>query len=302
MRGALTEVLEQKDIPYRTGVLTATISTFRIGGRASLLIEPRCTGELIQAVQLCERMQLPFAVIGQGSNILFDDSEINTVLIRTLALDAIRVDGSEIHAACGASLMRLSNLAAARGLVGLCFAAGIPGTVGGGAFMNAGAEGHALSDVIKSVQFFSLESNKVQTLFAHQLNYSYRNSDFQNEKRVILSVTLALGEGGDPLLLQHEIEMLRAKRKAAQPLHQPSAGSVFRRPAPDIPLSKIIDELGLKGVRVGDAAVSEKHAGFIVNLGNARAADVKELISQIQNIVEKERGIRPRVELRFIPE
>ncbi len=297
----LADVLKEKTIPFRTGVMTATLCTFRIGGRADMVIEPRCVGELIEAIRCCTGLGLPFAVIGKGSNLLFDDGETHTALIRTVALDTVRFFDGELEALCGVSLARLAHLCAKKGSDALSFAAGIPGTLGGAAVMNAGAHGKAIGELVKSVVAYDLESDRIKTLFNHQLNYSYRKSVFQSENMFILSARLSVGSHCDPCDALAKIRHFAEIRRATQPLDLPSAGSVFRRPAPGILLSKIMDELGLKGMRVGDAAVSQKHAGFIVNLGNARAADVKKLILQIQNIVEKERGIRPQPELCFIP-
>lgn len=303
MTGVLEDVLKGRGMPYRLGVLTAELCTFRIGGPAKLVIEPTCIGELLDAVMLCQSGGYPYTVIGRGSNILFDDGEIETVLIRTNGLDAARVlDGGLLYAHCGVSLGALTTLAAREGLEGLTFACGIPGTVGGAIFMNAGAHGSAILDVTKSVTVLDVREQKIKTLFNHQLNNSYRNSVFQKENAVVLHATFALKPHGDPARILAEMQALRARRRVSQPLTEPSAGSAFRRPAPDVFVSKIIDELGLKGMRVGGAAVSRKHAGFIVNVGGATAKDVRTLIAEIQNIVERERGFRPIPEIRFIPE
>ena len=297
----LADVLKEKTIPFRTGVPAATLCTFRIGGTADIVIEPRCVGELIEAVRCCLSLELPFAVIGRGSNLLFDDGQIHVVLIRTVALDTVRFFEGEVQALSGVSLARLAHLCAEQGSEALSFAAGIPGTLGGAVVMNAGAHGKSVGELVRSVVAYDFGADRVKTLFNHQLNYSYRNSVFQEKNMLVLSASLALGARCEPMDAMSKIHLLAVKRKATQPLDLPSAGSAFRRPAPDIALSRIMDELGLKGMRVGDAAVSQKHAGFIVNLGNAKAADVRELMLQIQNIVEKERGIRPQPELRFIP-
>ncbi len=301
MSRPLTDVLKERGIPYRTGVLGATLCTFHIGGPVSLLIEPCCVGELIEATRACHAADVPFAVIGRGSNVLFDDGEIRTVLIRTVRVDGFRFANDSLVADCGVSLSRLSRKSAEWGLSGLEFACGIPGTLGGGVCMNAGAHGNAMENVVRSVEIFDVVENKKKTLFHHELNYSYRKSRFQDEKSVILRVELALSLAKEPEAPIREITRLLAHRNQTQPTDLPSAGSVFRRPLPNLPLSRLLDELGLKGSRVGGAAVSQKHAGFIVNLEKATAADVKNLINMIQNTVEKERGFRPQVELRFIP-
>ncbi|MBR5601258.1 MAG: UDP-N-acetylmuramate dehydrogenase [Clostridia bacterium] len=297
----LTDALKEKNIPYRTGVLTATLCSFRIGGVAALLIEPQCPGELVESVALCQRLNCPYYLVGRGSHLLFPDGAISTVLIRTAALQAIRETAHGLEAACGASLARLSYLAATQGMGGLTFAFGIPGTLGGGVYMNAGAHGGALSDVVRWVKYYDPEQDEIKTVFKNELSFSYRYSTFQSEKRVILSAELMLQRGHDPQALLQKMRKQSCARKTSQPLELPSAGSCFKRPSEGVPIAKMIDELGLKGLRIGGAAISQKHAGFVVNLGGATAADVKSLIKEIQKILQKERGITPQPELQFVP-
>ena len=303
MNRTLEDVLKQRGIPYRSNVSTATLCTFRIGGIARLVIEPQCMGELIAALCLCREHARSYAVIGRGSNLLFDDNAIDTVLIRTAALDAVRIlANGRIVADCGVPLGTLSATAARAGLAGLAFACGIPGTVGGALYMNAGAHGKCMLDLVETAEIWNPELQKIETLFNHQLNNSYRNSAFKAKNTVVLRATLALLPDADPAPIFAEMRALLQKRNTTQPTDLPSAGSVFCRPAPDVPLSRIMDELGLKGLRVGGAMVSPKHAGFIVNTGSATANDVRALIEQIQNILEREKGFRPVTEIRRIPE
>ena len=303
MRASLKEALTKRKILFREDVQTATLSSFRIGGNAALVIEPRCTGELIEAVLLCERYEFRYAVIGKGSNILFGDGEIETVLIRTVYLDAVQCfsDG-RIHVLCGVPLGRLAALAAREGFAGLCFASGIPGTLGGAAFMNAGTSVGDMSKVIESAEILFPKTGEIKTLINQELSFSYRKSRFQDENMVLLSAFLKLKPGSDPDALFDEMRRSNRLRKGSQPLEFPSAGSVFRKPSADLAISKIVDELGFKGRRVGGAEVSKKHAGFIVNVGGASSADVHALIEEIQNTVEREKGFRPIPEIRFIPE
>ena len=187
MTRGLADVLKEKNIPVREGVLAAALSTFRIGGPVALLIEPRNEAELIEAVRAAVLFERGFRVIGRGSNILFDDGEIATVLIRTTALNAVRETDAGFIAQCGVSLPALCDRAARRGLAGLTFACGIPGTIGGGVYMNAGAHEYALSDVLKSVTAYYPEADRKETYFVSELNSSYRYSRFQSENAVILS-------------------------------------------------------------------------------------------------------------------
>lgn len=267
------------------------------------MIEPRCVGELVEAVLLCEQYDLGYAVIGKGSNILFRDELIETVLIRTVYLDAVQCfPNSRIHALCGVPLGRLAALAAHEGFDGLCFASGIPGTLGGAVFMNAGTSVGDMSDVVESVEVLFPKTREIKTLFNQELSFSYRKSRFQGENAILLSALLKLSPCLDPQALLDEIRRSNRLRKISQPLEFPSAGSVFKKPSADIAVSKIVDELGLKGRRIGGAEISKKHAGFIVNVGGATSADVRALIEEIQNTVEREKGFRPIPEIRFIPE
>ncbi len=302
MIGAVIEGFKARKLPFRENVSTATLSTFRIGGVAACVAEPCCVGELVEAIRLCIGNGTPYAVIGRGSNILFGDDRIETVLIRTVRLDAVRLlPQGRIHALCGASLPAVSALAAREGLGGLAFACGIPGTVGGAVFMNAGAHGASVGDVLESVEIYDPTVDKIETLVHEKKSENYRFSEYQSKNSVILSATLHLRESEAPAEIWAEMKRLNERRRTTQPLEFPSAGSVFRRPAPHVPLSRILDELGLKGKRVGQAAVSQKHAGFIVNLGGATAREVQALILEIQNITEREKGFRPKTEIRFIP-
>ena len=301
MLEALVGALKAKDIPLTRGVATATLCTFRIGGRAALLIEPRSPQELVDSVRACKACGVRYVLLGRGSNILFDDGELSLALIRTTKINRVQMLHDGMCAQCGASLMRLSYLAAKQGLAELSFLCGIPGTLGGGILMNAGAYGYALSDVLETVSVYDPDGDFEKTLINGELNTSYRYSRFQDENSVILHARLRLRPGGCPEAILREMREKNARRAQTQPLQFPSAGSVFKRICAEQPLSEMMDKMGLKGMRVGDAAVSKRHAGFIVNLGNAKAADVRRLISNIQDLIEKERGIRPETEIRFIP-
>ncbi len=302
MIGRLEGLLKERKIHYRKNVSAATLCTFRIGGMALLVAEPTCIGELIETVCLCKAFGCPFAVIGKGSNLLFSDREIKTVLIRTTALRAVQWHGDRMVAQCGVMLPRLAALAARVGYADLAFLCGIPGTLGGGILMNAGAHGKNLGDLLESVTYFDPAENKIKTIDHKKLNTSYRNSVFQQNYGIILTATLKLRQTAPAEEVFSKMSSLLAARTASQPLEYPNAGSAFRRFREDLPIGRVIDELGMKGLRHGGAAVSEKHAGFIVNLGNATAADVVALIGQVQNKMEGLRGVRPIPEYRFIPQ
>lgn len=297
---ALAEKLKAWDIPYRSEVSAKSLCTFRIGGTIALVIEPRCEGEMLEAVALCRKGGYPFEILGNGSNVLFEDDDLSLVLIRTLSLDNVRFLSNGICAGCGVLLPRLCHLAASRGFDGIEALCGIPGTLGGSLAMNAGAHGKQLSELIKSVKFLNLDTLEIKTDFNFKKNASYRKCGFKNENTLFLSAELALNKNVDPQCVFAKMRSLKAQRKAAQPLEFPSAGCVFKRPHPNLPIGKFLDELGCKGMRVGDAEVSEKHAAFIVNKGAARAADVKKLMLEIQKKAEKERGMILESEIRII--
>lgn len=296
------DVLRRQGIPFLNSVPTAGLCTFRIGGPCRRLIQPRSAEELIAAVRAACLFGEKYAVLGGGSNVLFCDGIENVSLISTRGLDRVeQLHASVWRVEAGLALPRLSKLAARAGWADLAFACGIPGTVGGGLYMNAGAYGKCLGERVLSARTYDPASDLIKTYFQKELNTSYRKSNFQSENEIILDVTLTFTNRQSTDEIEAEMRVLAAARRAAQPLTEPSAGSVFRRPAPDVPLSKIFDELGLKGLSRGGAAVSKKHAGFIVNRGGATADDVLVLIEEIQNRTERERGFRPETELCRIP-
>ena len=297
MWGSFEEALKKRNLTFTKNAPTAPLCSFRIGGSCRFLLCPSCLGELVDAVALCHTSAVPYLVVGRGSNLLFPDGVLERAVISTAVLDGVQPTAAGFVAQCGVSLPRLARLAAAAGYADLAFAAGIPGTVGGAAVMNAGAWGGEMADVVKSVKVYLPDTNSVRTVFNNELNYSYRNSVFKGVNAVILSVELAFSKPAEPDAVRREMQALSARRAASQPLNLPSAGSAFRRPSQDVPLAKIFDELGLQGLRIGNAAVSEKHAGFIVNLGGATARDVRLLLEKIADITEAHCGFRPEPEV-----
>lgn len=298
MHGGFEEVLKQRNISFQQNTSAAVLSSFRIGGIAALVVTPSCRGELAEVVALCNKRKMAYFLVGAGSNLLFDDGRLETVLIRTTALDAVRITPYGMVADCGVRLGLLAAKAAKNGLSGLEFAAGIPGTLGGAIFMNAGADAGEMAGVVTAIDVYDPQRNLFFTMTNAQAAFDYRKSRFQHEALIVLGAHLSLSPD-DPAAVRERTRKLLKQRREKQPT-LPSAGSTFRRPAPDVPLSRIIDELGLKGLSVGNAAVSCKHAGFIVNQGGATAADVRTLIANIQDIIEKEKGFRPIPEIRFV--
>ncbi len=302
MSAAFEDVLRERGIPFQNDVPTAGLCTFRIGGPCKRLIRPRCTGELIAAVRAAGICREPYAVIGGGSNVLFCDGIENVSLISTRGLRGIvQITPDLWRVDAGVMLPRLSRMVGKAGFDDLTFACGIPGTVGGGVVMNAGAHGKCLGNCIESVVAYAPDNDKIKTYVKKELNISYRKTIFQGNNEIVLCAVLSWTDQAEPAAIAAKTEALLAARAASQPLAEPSAGSTFRRPSPEVPLGKIFDELGLKGLTHGGAAVSEKHAGFIVNRGGATAADVSALIEMMQTITEREKGFRPVTELCRIP-
>ena len=297
---ALEKRLKERDIPCRANVSARELCTFRIGGTVALVIEPRCEGELCEAIALCKRGNYSFEILGNGSNVLFEDGYLHLAVIRTAALHNIRVLTNGVRAGCGASLPLICNVAARHGLSGIQELCGIPATLGGALAMNAGAHGKQLSNVVKCVKLLDLATCEIKTDFNFQKNALYRNCGKQYENALFLSAELTLNGNADPCDLLAEIKRLKVLRKEAQPLDLPSAGCAFKRPCEAIPVGKFLDELGCKGLRVGGAEVSQKHAAFILNRGDASAADVKKLMQEIQKKAEKERGMILESEIRIV--
>ena len=237
-------------------------------------------------------------ILGNGSNTIFSSKEYDGVIINLTNLNSMKIDGNRIEVEAGYQLIKLSMDALNNELSGLEFAAGIPGNIGGAVFMNAGAYKSDMSNLIKTVTFLD-ENLELQTLPNEKLEFSYRKSIFQKRNCIILSTVLELTPGN-----KDEIKELMDKRKErrieSQPLDYPSAGSVFRNPSEDIFAGKLIEDLGLKGYKIGGAKISEKHANFIINVGDATGEDIKSLIDFVKTKVKEKYDIDLHVEQRFI--
>lgn len=296
MRGELIGFLKNRNISYATDVSAKALSTFRIGGVCSTVVRPLCLQELMDVCGFCALRGIPYVAVGRGSNLLFGDGRIETVLVKTEALDCIMQGEDFLIAQCGVSLPHLARKTAAVGYADLAFAAGIPGSIGGAVYMNAGAFGQEISSLVEWVEAYLPIERRIRTYFNEELGFCYRNSVFQSKNEVILRTKLRFSHRLDKNLVFDVMRQNFMKRSNSQPLHLPSVGSAFRRPRADIAVGRLLEELGLKGLRCGDAAVSEKHAGFIVNLGNATCADVKKLVETVQKTVEE------KTEFRLVPE
>ena len=273
-------------------------TSFAIGGPAAVLVQPENAGELAACLAVCAEAGQTPVILGSGTNVLAPDEGLDRVVIRTRGLEQVTVTGDGlIRADCGLSLARLAKFAWDRGLAGLEFAQGIPGTVGGGVLMNAGAYGGEMAQVCTAVRFLGMDGS-TRVFRGPDLGFGYRGSVFQSLDGVIVSAEFRL-EPGDPREIKARMDDLAARRRASQPLELPSAGSTFKRPATGY-AAAMIDQAGCKGLRVGGAAVSEKHAGFVVNLGGATAGDVRELMAQVQRRVFDRFGVELEPEVRFL--
>ncbi len=271
-------------------------TSFKIGGPADLLAEPENTSQLRDVLKASE--DVPRIIIGNGTNLLFGDGGYRGVVIRLgNRFSAVRVEGNRIYADAGASLAAVSRVAMEAGLSGLAPLSGIPATCGGAVIMNAGAYGGEMADVVESVRFMTPGGEECTSI---DHGFSYRHSAYMGKNIVITGVVFRLSDG-DSEEIKREMEELSIKRREKQPLQLPSAGSAFKRPKDGF-AAKMIDEAGLRGFSVGGAAVSEKHAGFVVNRGNATADDVRRLLSAVQEKVKESHGVLLEPEIQFVGE
>ncbi len=272
-------------------------TTFKIGGNADVFVIPRNSQEIIDSIKLCEEFEAPFYIIGNGSNLLVGDGGINGVVIQIFKnMGSIRVNGNIIKAESGALLSSVSKRAIDEGLTGLEFASGIPGTVGGGVCMNAGAYGGEMKDIISKVVV--LKNGKISELSNEESEFEYRNSRILKNGMIVLEAEMVLQKGNFDEIKEKTYEFNRL-RSEKQPLEFPSAGSAFKRPEGYF-AGKLIMDSGLRGYSVGGASVSEKHCGFIVNKGGATAKDVITLIEDVKRIVNDKFGVTLEPEIRFV--
>ncbi len=274
-------------------------TTFRVGGPADICFFPSDADELINAMNAAREMNVPCMVMGNGSNMVVRDGGIRgLVIILGDRFAGISVCGTRISCQAGAMLSKLAAAALENSLTGLEFASGIPGTLGGGAVMNAGAYGGQLSDVLVSAKV--LVDGHVETYTLEQMDMGYRTTRPLREGAIVLSAEFEL-QKGDKETISATMRDLNGRRRDKQPLNFPSAGSTFKRPEGYF-AGALIEQSGLKGCSVGGAQVSEKHAGFIINTGNATAADILGLIAHVQKVVMENFGVELECEVRIVGE
>jgi len=273
---------------------------FKIGGPADLLVTPITVEEVKAVIDLCITSKVPYMVIGNGTNLLVSDKGIRGVVIKIAeAFNDYRVEGNKIVAAAGNLLTALSKVAMAHNLGGFEFASGIPGTIGGAIVMNAGAYGGEMKDVVTAVTYIDDKGQLIKATNA-EMDFAYRKSCISGTGNVVLEVEMTFDtKAADEIKVI--IDALTVKRTTKQPLEMPSAGSTFKRP-PDNFAGKLIDDAGLRGLRHGDAQVSEKHCGFVVNRGAATANEVEALIKTVQKTVYDQFGVLLEPEVKIIGE
>lgn len=281
-------------------------SSFKVGGPAKLAIFPNNKEQLISVIRELKEKNERYIVVGNGSNILFDDTGFNGAIVFTKKLTDIEYlhlkDGKEqIRVDCGYSLTNLASEAGKKHLLtGLEFAYGIPGSVGGAIYMNAGAYGGEISDVVVKSEYFDTLTGEIKTLSADEHKFSYRHSFFaEHPELIILNTTLELTQGdGEEIYAKMQKNM--SSRREKQPLEYPNAGSTFKRPEGHF-AGKLIEDAGLKGYTVGGAQISEKHAGFIINRGGATSKDILDLIEYIKDVVDKKFNVSLECEIIYVP-
>ena len=273
-------------------------TSFKIGGGAEVMAFPKNAEELSQILKVSDLLDCKTAILGAGTNVLAPDGGISGLVICLKdCLDGMeQLEGNRIRVAAGVTMTRAAVFAANLGLSGLEFAHGIPGTVGGGVYMNAGAYGGEIVQVCESVTVMDMTGNLTERT-NEQMQFSYRHSILEDEGGIVVSAVFQLTPA-EPEIIKGKMKELQGKRSASQPLDLPSAGSAFKRPVGGY-AAALIDQAGLKGYQVGGAAISTKHAGFAVNVGGATAKDVKNLLSQVSDIVFEKSGIRLEPEVRI---
>lgn len=273
-------------------------TTFRIGGPAKYFVKPETTKEIKGLISYCRENNLPYFLLGNGSNLLVSDEGFSGMVIQIFRnFSDMNIEGTVMEAQSGALLSTVAGKAAANGLGGMEFAAGIPGTIGGAVFMNAGAYGGEMKQIILKAEVLD-ENGQVRILTNEELELGYRTSAIKKNGYIVLRVWLQLEEKPEDQI-REKMDELKQARISKQPLEYPSAGSTFKRPEGYF-AGKLIMDAGLRGFRVGDAQVSEKHCGFVINRGNATAAEVLELVEKVQERVKAEFHVNLEMEVQTL--
>ena len=298
MENVINEIMNKKIGDIVVNANLSKYTTYKVGGTARVLVYPKDLEKLIELMKIINYYDIKYFILGNGSNVLFSDNKYEGIIIKLDNFSDISFDGNLVKVGAGYNLIKLSLEVAKKGLSGLEFASGIPGTIGGAVFMNAGAYNSDMKSIVKKVKVLTPDL-KVIILDNKEMNFQYRTSFLQkNRGYICLGVVLEL-QYGDRDELQEVMRDRKLKRKRTQPLECPSAGSVFRNPD-GMFAGKLIEDLDLKGYQVGGAKISEKHANFIINTGNAKASDIKEIIDEVKKKVKKQYKINLHVEQRLV--
>lgn len=298
MKDIISFIKKNKIGNYKQNVSLSNYTTYKVGGIARIIVYPKNVKKLVLLLNKLNDESVKYKVLGYGSNLVFSDKPYEGVIIKLDSFDKVKIDDTIITAGAGVSLIKLSYKALKEGLTGLEFASGIPGTVGGAVFMNAGAYKSDMGYIVSEIKVLSPDL-KVITLYNKDLNYKYRDSFLRhNAGYICLEAKLVLRHG-DKKLIKELMETRRQKRLLSQPLEYPSAGSVFRNPENDF-AGKLIEDCGLKGYKIGGAEVSLKHANFIINTGKASANDVMNLINYVHDKVKEKTNVDLKIEQEFV--
>ncbi len=294
----LVEIIDKKRV-YQDEMMKAH-TTFRVGGPADYFVCPNCNAEVQEVIALCQAENIPYYILGNGSNLLVGDKGYRGVVIQIYKeMNDVQVQGEHIYAEAGALLSRIGSVALEAELTGFEFAAGIPGTVGGAVVMNAGAYGGEMKDILESVKVLT-PAGEIKELTNEELELGYRTSIVAKKDYVVLSAIFKLSYG-EKATIREKMNELKVQRTTKQPLEYPSAGSTFKRPTGYF-AGKLIQDAGLRGFQVGGAQVSEKHCGFVINKGEATAADIVALMDQVTEIVKEKFGVELEPEVKRIGE
>ncbi len=293
----LEKILDKKDIKIDEPMKEHT--SFKVGGPVDILVTPKKFQEVVNVIDLCKKNNVPYYIMGNGSNLLVKDGGIRGIMIKLIKLNEVKVEDNKIITGSGVSLKDISTTAINNKLSGFEFACGIPGSVGGAVTMNAGAYNGEISQVVESAKIIDNEG-KIKILDRKQLELEYRSSSILKYNYTVLEVTFNL-KHGDYEKIKNRVEDLNRRRNEKQPLEYPSAGSTFKRPQGYF-AAKLIEDSGLKGKSVGGAQVSEKHSGFIINKGGATAKDILDLIAIVQHKVKEKFNVDLYTEVRVIGE
>ncbi len=296
----LSNLSGKGEIRFTTDEPMSKHTSFKVGGKADFFILPQSERALKDVIVCAHECGVHTYVMGKGTNILFDDAGFRGAVVSTCEIDYINVEGTLLYCGAGTLLSSVSRFALDFSLEGMSFAYGIPGSVGGAVYMNAGAYNGSVDCVLRSSTYYDLSDGEFHTISNAEHSFAYRYSSYMNRpERIIVSASFYLKEGSKTAI-KAEMDDFMSRRKDKQPLEYPSAGSTFKR-YPGKYTAQMIDEVGLKGVSVGGAAVSEKHAGFVINKGGATSADIKKLISLIQHKIKDAYGIDIEREVIYVP-